>query len=101
MLLTQQPGVRFSAFPRIRLLMLLRFFDGTAYNSGQRLENVNRTHLLPASGKLVLKKIIAGIVGSINARTIYLPISFPIDESALSFFMAISNVAKTIHLLIC
>ena len=30
LLLTQQPQVRFSAFPRIFLLMLLRFIDGTA-----------------------------------------------------------------------
>ena len=29
------------AFPRILLLMLLRFIDCTAKNSGQRLDNVN------------------------------------------------------------
>ena len=30
LLLTQQSQVKFSAFPRILLLMLLRFIDGTA-----------------------------------------------------------------------
>ena len=38
------------------LLMLLRFIDGIAQNSGQRLDNVNRAHLVLASGKLVLQK---------------------------------------------
>ena len=38
------------------ILMLLRFIDGTAWNSRQRLNNVNRTHLVLASGKLVLQK---------------------------------------------
>ena len=42
--------------PRIFLLMLLRFIDGTAENSGQRLEHVNLTHLGLAGGKLVLQK---------------------------------------------
>ena len=51
LLLTQQPRVRFSAFPRIFLLMLLRFIRSTAYNSGQWLDNVNRTHLVLARGK--------------------------------------------------
>ena len=35
--------------------MLPRFIDSTAQNSGQRLGNVNRTHLVLASGKLVLQ----------------------------------------------
>jgi hypothetical protein len=35
--------------------MLKRFIDGTAWNSGHRLDHVNQTHLLVlASGKLVL-----------------------------------------------
>ena len=34
LLLTQQPQVRFSAFPSFFLLMLLRFIDGTAWKSG-------------------------------------------------------------------
>ena len=42
--------------PRIFLLMLLRFIDGTAENSGQRLDNDNRTHLGLVGGKLVLQK---------------------------------------------
>ena len=37
-LLTQLPWVRFSAFPRIFLLMLLRFIDGTDWSSGWRLK---------------------------------------------------------------
>ena len=36
--------------------MLQRFMDGPALNSGQRLDNVNKTHLVLASGKLVLQK---------------------------------------------
>ena len=36
--------------------MLLRFIDGTASKSGQRLDNVNWPHLVQASGKLVLQK---------------------------------------------
>ena len=38
--------------------MLLIFIDGTAKNSGQRLDNVNRTHPVLASGKLELQKIL-------------------------------------------
>ena len=56
LLLTQQPQVRFSAIPRIFLLLLLRFIDGTGLNSGQRLDNVNRAHLVLASCNLVLQK---------------------------------------------
>ena len=42
--------------PRILLLMLLKFIGGTAKNSGQKLDNVNRTHVVLASGKLALQK---------------------------------------------
>ena len=35
--------------------MFLRFIDITALSSGQRLDIVNRTHLVLASGNLVLK----------------------------------------------
>ena len=56
LLLTQQPRVWYSVFPRNIHLMWLRFIDSTAYNSGQRLVNVNCTHLVLASGKLVLPK---------------------------------------------
>ena len=56
LLLTQQPGVRYSALPRIYLLMLLRFIDSTAKNSGQRLDKANGTHLVLTCGKLVLTK---------------------------------------------
>ena len=55
LLLTQQPWVRYSVFPRIFLLMLLRFIDSTALNIGQILEYVNWTHLALASGKLILQ----------------------------------------------
>ena len=43
-------------FPKNFFLMLLRFIDGTAKASGQKLDNVNRTHLVLAIGKLVLKR---------------------------------------------
>ena len=46
LLLTRQPQVRFTAFPRIPLLVLLRFVDGSNQNSGQSLDNGNRTHLV-------------------------------------------------------
>ena len=38
-------------------MMLLRFIDDTAYNSEQRIDNVNQIHLEMSSGKLVLQKI--------------------------------------------
>ena len=47
LLLTQQPRVQFSAFPKNfiwNFLLLLGFIDGTG--RGQRLENVNQTHLV-------------------------------------------------------
>ena len=37
--------------------MLLRFIDGTAENSGQRLDYVNQTYLVLANGKLVQQKV--------------------------------------------
>ena len=53
--------IRFSAFPRIFLLILLRLIGSTPYNSGQRLDNVNGIHLVLASCKIVLyKKLISG-----------------------------------------
>ena len=57
----KQPQVQFSAFPIIFLLTLLRFIGGTAESSGQRLDNVNRTHLVLASGKLVPQKFYSNI----------------------------------------
>ena len=38
--------------------MVQRFNDGPAWNSGQRLDDVIRTHLVLASGKLVLQKMV-------------------------------------------
>ena len=63
LLLSQQPWVQCSAFPRNFLLMVLRFIDGTAKKSRQWLDYVNRTL---ASGKLVLQKLILveNILGS-------------------------------------
>ena len=54
LLRTQWPRVCFAAFTRFFLLMLLRFIYGTSYKSGQRLENVYRTYLVQASGKLLV-----------------------------------------------
>ena len=45
--------------PKNFSLMLLRFIDGTAQNSWQRLDYVNQTHLVLASGKLVLQKFLS------------------------------------------
>ena len=53
LLLTQQPQIQFWAFPRICILMLLRFIDRIYC---QRLDNVNQTNLVLASAKLVLQK---------------------------------------------
>ena len=36
--------------------MLQIFIDATAYNSGQRRENIKQAHLVVAGGKLVLQK---------------------------------------------
>ena len=41
-------------------IWLLRFIDGTAENTGQRFDNVNRTHLVLASGKLEVQKYYMG-----------------------------------------
>ena len=49
------PRVLFSAFQGIFLLMMLRFNYGTTKNSGQRFDNLNRTHLVLAGRKLVLQ----------------------------------------------
>ena len=46
--------VSFSAFPRIFHLMLLRFIEGTAYTSGQKLDNVEGSPIVLASGHLQL-----------------------------------------------
>ena len=42
--------------PKIFLLMLLKRIESTAQKSGQRLDSVNRTRQVMASGKLVLQK---------------------------------------------
>ena len=55
LLLTRQPRVQFSAFPRIIILILLRFIGGMACSGQKRLDNVNQTHPELASGKLVLQ----------------------------------------------
>ena len=59
LLLTQQLRVWFLAFPRMSLLMWLRFVNGTALKSGQRLENVNRTHLVPVCGNQTQLKLLS------------------------------------------
>ena len=54
----QRPWARLPpAFPRFfQILMLLGFIGGAAKCIGQRLENVNRTHLVQECGNLVLQK---------------------------------------------
>ena len=51
-ILASHPAENFSE----EILMLLRFIDSTALNSGQRLDNFNQTHLVLASGKLAMQK---------------------------------------------
>ena len=56
----QQPRVWFQAFPKIseqKLLMLLSLINGNIYRKVDKLlENGDWTHLVVASGKLVLQK---------------------------------------------
>ena len=40
----------------VEILNLLRFINGAAWNSGPKLDNVDQTYLVLASGKLVLQK---------------------------------------------
>ena len=47
------------------LFMLLRFIDSTAWNSEKTLENVNPTHLVLTSGKLVLGIMLDNLIHSI------------------------------------
>ena len=56
---TQQPrGLNLSIHEIFseQIWKLLWLINGTAWNSGQRLDNVDRTHLVLASGNLVLQK---------------------------------------------
>ena len=57
---TQGPGFKSSIpnFSSEEILKLLRLIDCTAWMSGQRLDNVNQTHLALASEKLVPQKVI-------------------------------------------
>ena len=48
--------------------MLLIFIDGTAQNSGQRFDNVNQTHLVLASCKLVLPEKMLSHILSTNGE---------------------------------
>ena len=48
------------------LLMLLRFIGSTAWNTGQMLDNVNRTHLVLASGKLLQQNNGSNIVTGLD-----------------------------------
>ena len=56
LLLTQQPQVRFPALPKIYINVAVTYQQRWLEENGQRLENVDRTHLVLASGKLVLQK---------------------------------------------
>ena len=51
--LTQQPRVRFSRFPNAYFDVLEIYRRHCFKESGPRLENVDQTHLVLASGKLV------------------------------------------------
>ena len=56
LLLTQWLPVQFSAFPKIVFDVAEIYWWRWLEESGQRLENDDRTHLVLARGKLVLKK---------------------------------------------
>ena len=51
--------------------MLLRFNDGTAKNSGQRLDDVNPNYLVQASGKKVLKNFSIKFSGEVYSQLIF------------------------------
>ena len=51
LLLIQQPQVRFSAFLKIYIDVAVTYQQPWLEESGQRLENVDRTHLVLAVGK--------------------------------------------------
>ena len=80
--------------------MQLRFIDGTAKNSGQRLDNVYQTHLVLASGKLVRqKKILFKIKKKIFVTFLWFPdlqvfslrfLFFASDRQDLSFYLLLS-----------
>ena len=72
LLLTQRPRVQFSAFPFAEINR--RFW---IEESGQRLENIDRTHLLLASGKLVLHKSIVRLVSRCWVWVRFLICSWP------------------------
>ena len=71
LLLTQQPRVQFS-FPFAELYRRCWLEE-----SGQRLENIDRTHLLLASGKLVLHKSIVRLVSRCWVWVRFLICSWP------------------------
>lgn len=52
LLFTQPPPVNFSAFPNIYLNVAEIYRQGWLEESAQRLENVERSHLALASGKV-------------------------------------------------
>ena len=82
LLLTQLPWVWFLAFPRIFLLMLLRFINSPDKNSGQRLDTFNQNHLVLASGKIVLRKSMTRVQKDFP----FLQIFFPLMKKLCSLF---------------
>ena len=56
LLLNQQPWVRFLVFPQNYFDVAEIYQQHWLEVSGQRLKNVDRTHLVLASGKQVLQK---------------------------------------------
>ena len=56
LLSTQQPQVRISVFPKIYFDVAEIYQRPWLEESGQRLENVDQTYLVLASGKLVPQK---------------------------------------------
>ena len=59
LLLTQWPWIRYSAFTKIYFDVAEVYRWLWLEESGQRLENVDQTHLVLASGKLVQQKMLS------------------------------------------
>ena len=78
MLFTQQPQVRVSAFPIIYVDVAEIYRQGWLEESGLRLENVDQTHLVLASGKIVLQKDNSFSRDTIRGENVFIKAVIPI-----------------------
>ena len=99
LLQTSQPQVQFSVLLKILLLILLRFFDGTAQNSGRKLENVNQTHPVLAGSKLVLQK---NVPRTMELKSTSQPLYHPTLSCPLCFLLfVLTLVCFHVHFSLC